>query len=552
MKVAICVFGQLRDEHLTLPKLGAIAQKLDAEVFVATWSRRGTKLTGATYTSQLVRIFGEEIAFATPRSVQHHFSEMLPEFFVRAASAGSVVGEKDLDQYFTKYEIKISEDRTPKFETKFNDNNSLRMLDRLHAANEMRRRREQAIGAEFDIVICCRPDMLPPDAQVIRELAIADNGLYVVQGGKREGHLADGLLIGSAKSINVCASLYEKAKASTKETWLGIHRELSDIVDDAGVTTEEIVPGSGFTEDRASKQPGHRAILLDVVSHKPAEEEATSNGTRWRTLGAIFAAAGECSEGRPLDAVHRLEDLRDEDWTLEAIEAGFSVLTDTLAVVDKEAAQAALLARIFTGLALDGPNIANKSEFSNNINRFKKVGAKDVECPEPTAGAIGSALGRVTNSSLPQRLWKRALEARSGSRTTECFALLADMLGRSAEYIAMRFWRALAAGEISESRRWADDLLERFPNDWRGQDHLGHFFTRVGNHSGALRCAEAAAEMAPQHWGLVARVAVAREAVGDIQGAMIAIDRAMALGGHSAGIVTSTRRRLEEKLMQQA
>ncbi|MDU7524634.1 MAG: hypothetical protein E7K72_25230, partial [Roseomonas mucosa] len=179
MKVAICVFGQLRDEHLTLPKLGAIAQKLDAEVFVATWSRRGTKLTGATYTSQLVRIFGEEIAFATPRSVQHNFSTMLPEFFERAASAGSVVGKNDLDRYFTKYEIEISEDKTPKFETKFNDNNSLRMLDRLHFANEMRRRREKAIGAEFDIVIFCRPDMLPPDAQVIRELEIADNRLYV-------------------------------------------------------------------------------------------------------------------------------------------------------------------------------------------------------------------------------------------------------------------------------------------------------------------------------------------------------------------------------------
>lgn len=40
---AFCIYGQLRDEDLTLPETARIASESGARVFLSTWRRRGTK-----------------------------------------------------------------------------------------------------------------------------------------------------------------------------------------------------------------------------------------------------------------------------------------------------------------------------------------------------------------------------------------------------------------------------------------------------------------------------------------------------------------------------
>jgi len=69
-------------------------------------------------------------------------------------------------------------------------------------------------------------------------------------------------------------------------------------------------------------------------------------------------------------------------------------------------------------------------------------------------------------------------------------------------------------GDVKSARSVAEALMAEFPDRWLGHDYLGHTHSRDGNHAKALECALAALALDPEHWGLLARVGVIHEELG--------------------------------------
>ena len=56
------------------------------------------------------------------------------------------------------------------------------------------------------------------------------------------------------------------------------------------------------------------------------------------------------------------------------------------------------------------------------------------------------------------------------------------------------------------ARAIAETMMRCFPYDWRGIDHLGHYYSVVGDGTRALALAREAHAMDPKHGGLTCRV----------------------------------------------
>jgi hypothetical protein len=91
VRVAFCISGQLRDDHITFPRLGELARELQAQVFISTWRRRGTKSSGVINRDQIMRMFGGDMGAALPAGMVggNNFNEAHPAGDVLRGDAGA-------------------------------------------------------------------------------------------------------------------------------------------------------------------------------------------------------------------------------------------------------------------------------------------------------------------------------------------------------------------------------------------------------------------------------------------------------------------------------
>ncbi|MFC0410788.1 tetratricopeptide repeat protein [Roseomonas elaeocarpi] len=532
--IAFCIFGQLRDEHLSFPQTARIARELGATVFLSTWRRRGTKAAGAAYPSQLIRMFGAEVAFAVPRPMQARFHVLLPELAPRLEDGSREASEDELRRYFPEAVIDLEDERLHlDFEEATVDRNSLRMLYKAWRCNALKRAEETRRGRRFDMVVRFRPDVVPPAPGALPPVKELERALYLLAGGWRPGHAQDQLTVCSSRAADITAALFGQAVLSVDRPWRGVHAELHDQVLRTGLEVRGLQLGQGIVEDFARRHPRNRAILLEELHRQPPGAEA-AGGADWGRLTAILEAATAVADGRLAAAEAALDTVARTDPPLILLECLVSVAADTARARGRpEEAAALLLIRLLAGLVLDGPGLARVGEFMKNVPRFVEVARTLPAIPPLRRGALGEWITAQLPGGAAASAWAALCRHAPEPALDDAFDALRPAVEQSAEYREARFWQALRDGRWDDARLEVEALRELGAEGWRVSNLLSLYHRERGELALAREAAQLAVAERPELWDLRTRLARIEALRGDRAAALAQTGAAMERGGDS-------------------
>lgn len=367
MTLAFCIFGQLRDEHLSFPRIGDIARANGAQVFLSVWDKRGTKTSGALAISQLRRIYGDEIAMAMPRAFYDRLYQAFPglDQSINTATSSDVM-ESDLRRYFPDAVIEIeSGSETLDFiANAHSDRNSLRMLYKMWRCHLLLSHQERQTGTPFDTIALFRPDVVPME-MVPRP---STNSLYFVD--VKPGFVHDMFMMGDGPSIRTLTSVFGRCAMNATRPWKGIHTELSDLLVEHDITGRRIDIASTITEDYGIKAPIARSKLMAALDTGRFDPIFFPDRRVWPLLNLILhlanAAANNRLDGLAIgDAAQLYREAADIPIVLESL---FSLYASLARIRGDEATDfVAQTCRILVAESIDGAGLLRHIHFEEGM-----------------------------------------------------------------------------------------------------------------------------------------------------------------------------------------
>ncbi|HWX47009.1 MAG TPA: tetratricopeptide repeat protein [Roseomonas sp.] len=516
MKIALCIAGQLRDEHLTLPQAAEVARRLGAQVFISTWRRRGTKVTGIIGDSQAERMFGREFALALPERLLGgtRLVEAVPGFGEAVNAHYGEVTRAELEAHLPGAVIDIEDQDLLclDLETDAPDVNSLRMLYKIWRCNEMKRRHEKAMGARFDLVIRMRPDLAidiaPADAEAMLALC-REGAILIPDGGRMARYLKDTIAVASSAGADQYARLFGQAVLAPHRPWRLIHNELYDHLVAGGLEPRHFPLTRSLVDRDPAAQRIKRRILLEQIGRGAVEAEAFPASTGWPAVRAILSAAHAVAEGAPLDSVLATVGAIDLDGLDGELKArACLVLALAFERDGQEAARylSLFLAVFHRSFAREGGRKIPRAQVRHALQEMQKaalrLGFDDLLAEE----AVATALSAPEVPPLLRRLHE-ALRAGHPSKAIEMVRgklreALPAMLPLQRDLLAHRL---KVEKDAAGARAVAAEMVRRFPSDWRALEALAQCEERLGNRREALALLQQAQALDPQNIPLAVR-----------------------------------------------
>lgn len=305
--VALCIFGQLRDDHIHFPALSKLAADLGAEVFISTWRRRGTKTSGVINIHQIIRMFGFEVGCAIPSPMvgDSRFNDALPAFeaTLQETFSSNTVSAEQIEAHFPGAVIDIEDEvmsldfpqPVPK------DSNSLRMLYKIWRCNELKRAAERKRGRPFDIVVQFRPDVLPKiDLQALVALRAPDALPVALYCGGKPGatYLNDIITVSTSQVADQLVGLFGLALQHPVRRWTDIHTEIPRHLRALEITAGNVEVASHVKEDFTTSQPRNRRHLFDMLAQGRVNHAHFPRSTTWPAVRRLLAAAEDVQNER--------------------------------------------------------------------------------------------------------------------------------------------------------------------------------------------------------------------------------------------------------------
>ena len=556
--VALCIFGQLRDDHIHFPALSKLAAALEAEVFISTWRRRGTKTSGVMNRDQIIRMFGFETGKALPAPLvgDTRFGEAIPAFepTLLAAFGGNEVTAEQLHAVFPAAVLDIEDevmslDFAPPVPS---DRNSLRMLYKIWRCNELKRAAEKRRGGPYDIVVTIRPDILPDLTfeSFVPLLAPDAPPTVLLHGGTPTAtYLSDVIAVATSPVADKVSGLFGCAVMHPARKWGFIHGELPTYLREHGITVGAAALKAWVSEDFKTSQPRNRHHLLALLSSGQVNTGHFPRPETWKSVLSLVRAGADLEEKRNRAAVERhIEeiDLAREDADFIAGIA-FLLYRAHLRVHETAGAYAALLVHLYCRISATSGACLKEPGIAQDIEWLHKAGTETGVTEPLSWRSLGRHLLPATAAEMLLRLAQAAqktigvaglLAAERSLRTAEPARFPAwpggdgeldetlaqisrgDMAGAQALLrraattdpasplpLAMLGDILLAAGALPDSARayGAAAVLPGSGADLRAM--VGEVLRRMAQPEAALEAATAAMQAAPSSSFLAARVA---------------------------------------------
>lgn len=450
-------------------------------------------------------MFGQEVALSMPREIQDDLYAAFPGLDKEINAPGHPVTLEQIRSYFPNAIVDIEDS---KFSLEFdklnhNDRNSLRMLYRMWRCHRMMRRYEEEMNVRFSRVVQFRPDIVPPAA-----LPDIEEGTLYIPGGMKPDFVHDMMACGQADDLAVIASAFGRAVGSCLRPWEGIHKELFNLVEEAGLRVLPLEPAQPITEEFDSRARINRRLLKNALEAK-RYQFAILGQPAWTEVSGVLLAA--VTEADVFDVGSRdLFALLDSVASAPAIEAALSVLS-----VHHEKRGRLCDAvvfetyRVLVALHSDGLSRLNHFLFQDIVARLRSL-------------REGSGLGNTDRTSVALIAWEQSGAISGGAvlATRRLNAILPDELMGYLDLhlpnvvypdigaLASDFWRVFSDSEKREqARSAASQIIATNPLDWRGYDHMGHYYSRCEEPIEALKYSLLALERERKHWGLWVRAA---------------------------------------------
>ena len=257
---ALCISGQLRGPRSRLQEIAELAERLDADIYISSWKKRGRKtLAGAAATGKKARVLGMPAALYLQRGA---LDDLFPGVEARLSSLPAEDAEPDLRAAFPDAVIEIEDETFDlSFSTEFPDKNSLRMLYKIWRCNRLKQGGEKLRGSKYDLVLRLRPDILP---EIGPEQA-PSAGSVLMPEFSGDG-LNDQFWFCESSADDRLAALFGQAVLAPDRKWNFIHRELRDWADGLGLqVTEAAIPtrlGDGFDPE---EQDAARHMIAEAI-----------------------------------------------------------------------------------------------------------------------------------------------------------------------------------------------------------------------------------------------------------------------------------------------
>ena len=516
-RIAFCIFGQLRGEQLSFPGTARTARSVSAEVFLSTWKHRGAKVAGATNRSQLVRLFGQEYGGALPRYFHGQLHQVLPDLAKYLAAGGETVSAAELLGYFPGATVDIEEEVSDlDFQGRHGDANSLRMLYKIWRCVGLKRRREREAGRPFDLVVLMRADIEPPPAEVLLSAARAHGAIHLLQGGWAPGYANDMLIAAPSRTMDAIAALFGRAVLEPTADWKDIHSELHAHLERLGLPIKADLPvGAGLREDLAVRRPINRRALKQALESRlhglsPGPVKAILAGT-----ADLLRAGDRLLEGEQEELIAALRGLMNAIQPLEVLEGIAAVACMAFTAPSRQIERyVSQLCRMLCGLALY-PDMVFRGENEAVLQELAESGSRLWGRAALSLRATGQLIRETAGlDPLALALWQKVAEAVPPAVLQSGLERLRQHYSHDPGLNSRLFWNALQAGQHEEARSHAERLCEIAPHDWRGFDHLGHYYIQRGCITTALAYARQALAMQPDYWGLIAQVGHLHERLG--------------------------------------
>ncbi|MCC6720403.1 MAG: tetratricopeptide repeat protein [Acetobacteraceae bacterium] len=307
LRIAFCISGQLRDDHLHFPAIGALARDLDATVFISTWRRRGTKTSGVTNRDQLMRMFGYEVGSALPAPLvgETRFNHAIPDYEATVLSTFHN-NEVTIAQLHANIPGAIVDIEDEVMSLDFHapvpsDRNSVRMLYKIWRCNEIKRAEEKRLGTPFDIVVRFRPDVLPDLSPESLAPLCAEGTAPIAlfyRGTPGATHVGDVITVSTSPIADQLARLFARAVDHPDRNWDFIHHEIPRHLRDLGIAIGHVELKQWVTEDSRNNQPRNRRLLLRLLAEGRFDPAFFPKPTTWEATRRLIEAAVALEDGR--------------------------------------------------------------------------------------------------------------------------------------------------------------------------------------------------------------------------------------------------------------
>jgi tetratricopeptide (TPR) repeat protein len=546
--IALCIFGQLRDDHLHLPGIAKLASDLGAMVFISTWRNRGRKTSGAANRDQLIRMFGYVTGVALPSAMvgDARFSDAVPEYEQRAQESlrGDAVTAEYLQGHFPGATVDI-EDETLSLDfpaPRPLDGNSLRMLYKIWRCNELKRVAERQRGRPFDVVVRIRPDILPAlDADVFAKVMNdRDPPVALFHNGQPDANYLDDVIAVSNSAVaDGLAMLFSVALRHPLRPWNLIHAEIPRHLKDLGVVAGPVGLQRWVAEDPTLGPPRNRRLLFDLLEQNRMNPATFPNPGTWAAVQALLRAAAMVDDQQPSHLVEEaFGAIALERQDAEFLARSAFVLSRTHQAAQRSTDRVmACAAEALCSVAAYGPAALTDQRLCKEIVAMADMAGR-LGIGEPMtwralqrelwqagpAPGLRRLLGAMQATLPPAVLLEAeravatvlpAASALSGPMATD-LAAAADLLaeGRAAE--ALQTLRAIAAAH--------PDRCE--PDAWAGDIHLA-----TGDLAASLDAYARAAGKVGAPADLAVMQSVCLEALGETAAAIAAARPAAAIAG---------------------
>jgi hypothetical protein len=299
MRVAFCISGQMRDEHMSLPAISALAREFEAQVFISTWSTRGAKASGVINVHQAARMFGFRFVSVLPLDLigGDRLIRAFPDLEALLDDRSSL-DPQALLEWFPGAKIDIEDDTVLDLsfrQSGVHDANSLRMLYKLWRCNQMKLRGERDSGALYDVVVRFRPDVVPALSPDLMQAVAQDEGgrLFLIPEGRpRPDYLNDVAAASSSANADYYAALFGAALASPERSWRLIHYELSKHLDRKEAQVDDLPLAQHITSAMDVRQPRNRELFLAEFERQGQARLGLTDADK-RLLSAALGAMHE-------------------------------------------------------------------------------------------------------------------------------------------------------------------------------------------------------------------------------------------------------------------
>ncbi len=539
-RIVFCISGQIRDEHVSFPRIAAQAAALNATVIVSTWRRRGTKSAGIINRDQAERMFGHIVAECLPNALlgNRTFERSFPGFEAALSQTYTDVETRHILDHFPNAIIDIEDEvmHLGFADPATADKNSLRMLYKAWRCNEIKRAIERDQGAAFDAVVRLRPDTIPRlDATVLHEIRSESFSRSIHVPHYREGHhyIDDVMALSSSPVADQVAALFGRAVLSWQTGWDLIHIELWKHLQALGLEICPIEIDNWIAGDFDQHRQRNQELLLEMMQAGQVDASRFARATTWSAVRQLVAVAVDVTAQAPSQTVQagllRL-DLTQED--LEHVcRAALLQMRSCSAEGQAEQRYLAGVLCLVCQQAEEG-RLLDPRAVPELIRQVTET-ALSLGVPDPfSSRSLAQATAHLKDDPVSRHLESAVRHFLTSAQLKSALAGLAGAAPVDPDQYLRAGWDHLGSGRGDLAKPIASFLIARHPADWRGPDLLGHCLSRDNKLDEAVMCARQADSMVPHHGGLATRLGTLLLEQGKLEEAQPHLLRGSALWPH--------------------